>query len=217
VRGQEAERRPAEPVPPGQRAVGRGEPSKERLSLPETLPPSPAAAPETVTFAHELTERFRQLHDSSKRGQAGGVLVRAEDKGLVLAEVHTEDVEFFFWPGAAGPEVVGVFHTHPDPAGGISFSGRDLAALINSGARVAIVQSGPDQFLLLRTQKTPKEVAPAVLGPAYDAAVRRLLVEAKSPAEATQAAVASLAPKYGLAYYQGKGGILTKVPPPKEK
>src|SRR5262249_113160 len=79
-------------------------------------------------------------------------------------------------------------HAPPRPAGGWAFRPGDICAFVNGGALAEMVQSGQDQFLLLRTQQTPKAVAEPQVHTSYQQSVRFLLGQGKALAEATQEA-----------------------------
>src|SRR5262249_20148440 len=151
-----------------------------------------------------LHKQLQQLMDTSQGSQLGGVLVRGPQGALLLVNATSAGPLLSFVPNLkveSGQQVVGVFHTHPEPGGGVTFSAGDISAMVNGGAVVEIVQSGGDQFLLLRTQQTPKTVNEADVLRDYEIAMRPLLGQGKTVAQATQAAAVELAQKHRLAYY----------------
>jgi hypothetical protein len=204
-----SERRPPAPRDVSPTAAGPGGTG----SLPETLPASPAAAPQVITLTPELGQQLQQLAGSGADVQCGGWLVRDSSGSLRLVPQDGGAIPFCYRPGPR-PEpaaaVVGLFHTHPEP-GGFGFSAGDLRAVINQGSTLEVLGSGGELFLVLRTGQTPAQVAESQVTDAYETALRRFLGAGQTPAEATRRAAAECAARWGLAYYEGKAGRLTKV------
>ena len=118
-------------------------------------------------------------------------------------------------PDPSRYQLLGVFHTHPYDSGdtGISFSGADVAVMINEGHNLIMAQSGDRQFVMMRTDQTPANVDYTALNAAQNARISQLVGEGKSFADAASQASSELATKYHLAYYEGSNGNLTRINP----
>ena len=191
---------------------------------------SPADAPPSVTFTSGTQALFdRQWDRSLPDGypdEQGGVLVYDPDTGVVRLTNTQEAYSFGADGGSFTPDryvgdpdetaTLGVFHTHPysEAEGGytgVSFSGGDFAAMLAEGDTMAVVQSGDRQFMLLRTAETPEGLDPAMVQDRIDNRFEALLERGHSFDEASRLAAQFGAREYGMAYYEGSGGTLTRV------
>lgn len=97
---------------------------------------------------------------------------------------------------------------------GVSLSGGDAAALINTeGLNFIMAQSGDQQFMFLRTAKTPDRVDALGLSYRADKAIAKIVASGSSFSSASRTVAAKVAQEYGLAYYEGQNGNLKKVGP----
>ena len=142
------------------------------------------------------------------------------DGGLTVTNTGTGDSSGSYSPNLdvlGDRDIVGVFHTHPyDETEGsyenASLSGADAAYMINNDQNIVIAQSGEGQYAFVRTKQTPAEVDYEALNAEHNKLVDDLLSkEGYTFDKATQAAAEATATKYGLAYYEGKNGILSIV------
>ncbi len=123
-----------------------------------------------------------------------------------------------------GEKVVAAAHTHPydKTEGGftdVSFSGTDLANSVNKPDVVRTVQSGNKQFAAVPSQEFKDRVAG--LDTAGKTALHKEMTKAFDTALASatgdfparvDAAVRAVANTYGLGYYAGTNGLLTRQP-----
>lgn len=191
---------------------------------------SPSGAPSSVTFTSGTQNFFDRQWDNSLPGgypdEQGGTLVFDRDTGLIRLVNLEGGFSFSRGGGTFTPDryvgdsaeigTLGVFHTHPYSAAeggytGVSFSGGDFAAMFEAGDTMEVVQSGDQQFMLLRTEKTPTNLDPAVVGERVDARFESLLDRGYDFAEASNLAAEWGAREYGLAYYEGSNGTLNRV------
>lgn len=115
-------------------------------------------------------------------------------------------------------KVQGIFHTHPydkseGGATGVSLSGGDAAYMINGKQNVIIAQSGSDQFMYMRTDKTPSSVDFNGLNNGQNNRITELTSKGVEFNKASQIAARETAEKNGLAYYEGKGGVFKRKYP----
>lgn len=131
-------------------------------------------------------------------------------KGEVNPDLTLKDPKKF--------SIVGVFHTHPydrseESYNGVSFSGGDLAYLILNRHTIMLVQSGPRLFALVRTARSPAYVNYTVLNYGENHFIQDIQRQGHSFQQASRIGMEEQAPVYGLAYYQGSHGVLTRVYP----
>lgn len=129
--------------------------------------------------------------------------VEGDSNGVMINAAVEEDCTF-----------VGTFHTHPyeDGTTGMAFTGADIASMINSGERIAIVQSGEYVFACLRTPETPPSVDRLTLVSWFNTMCRRHFADMMSKQEATLATNLDMCAEYRLAFYYGRVfGSLRKV------
>lgn len=185
---------------------------------------TPADAPPTIRFSAALTgifeaQRRRSFPGSEPKEQGGTIVANAEGNFSVQhIGGYLSDSQSFapnLWTDFKKFSVVGIFHTHPYGKvdhwmNGVSLSGGDIVHLINFRYLLSVVQSGPRLFAALRTRKTPnwtnvdvhKQVSVAIDLRTFDGQP----FQQASRIEARDAAA-----HYGLAYYQGGHGILTRI------
>ena len=123
----------------------------------------------------------------------------------------------FSLPG--GYKLLGVFHTHPYSKAeggytGVSFSSGDLVNLINDPKRIAsVVQSGAQQFLMLRTNATISPADKVLISNLYDRTITSSMKNGSSWSDATRAAAIAVARISGLSYYEGGNGVFNRKVP----
>jgi hypothetical protein len=190
---------------------------------------SPAGAPPSVTFPDGVNERFQEQWDNSLPGgyadEQGGTLTYDKMFGT-LGLTNLEGGFSFGGGGSFTPDrslsspdafgVLGAFHTHPysQTEGGftgVSFSGQDVATMLAQGDTLAVVQSGDEQFMLVRTDETPTNIDPQAVGNQIDARSAELQRQGVDFVTANNQAVQEAADRLGLAYYAGSDGTLDRV------
>jgi hypothetical protein len=180
------------------------------------LPATPEEAPPTVALPPAFQGQLAQLVATWQENlQQGGIIALLPGGGVELDVRDTGQAECFAADCAPTPgrKPLGVFHTHPAPGGGLSFSGGDFVAMLNGQAPVEMAQSGADQFLLVRTSQTPGRMNRPQVEATYQGRILKLLAAGMSLAEATQGAAAGTAAFCRLAYYRGQDGSLRRVAP----
>jgi len=187
---------------------------------------NPAQAPQTLHFSGSMTATFDMLRQQSfPRGRSmerGGTIVADKRGALSLQNIggHASFSDAFApsydLEDSRNYKAIGVFHTHPydrteGSMTGMSFSGGDIGALISAPVILAVVQSGPRLFALIKTALTPKEADQA----ATRAAVRRDVIAhwhaGGTIQQGSRIVMQQYARRYNLAYYQGTAGIVHKV------
>lgn len=205
--------------------AANGDPATSGIDL-STTPATPADAPETITFSERTQNVFDQQWDGSFPGgsakEQGGTVVFDKQTGVLdvinigghgsTAGTFTPDYSIDD-PSSTG--LLGVFHTHPYDSGhtGISFSGADVAVMINEGHPLIMAQSGDRQFVMMRTEETPANVDYTALNDQQNARIGELVGEGQSFADAASQAASEIATEYNLAYYEGSNGQLSRVNP----
>lgn len=201
-----------------------GEPATTGPGL--AIPATPADAPQTITFSRALQGSFdQQWTDSFPGGSAkeqGGTLVFDKASGTIdminigghgsTPGTFTPDYTI---PDPSKTELLGVFHTHPYDSGdtGISFSGADVAVMVNEDHPIIMAQSGDRQFVMMQTDQTPANIDYTAVNNAQNARITQLVGEGQSFADAASQASSELATKYNLAYYEGSNGQLSRINP----
>ena len=190
------------------------------------IPATPADAPQTLNFSRALQGSFDQQWANSFPGgsakEQGGTLVFDKATGTIdminigghgsTPGTFTPDYTI---PDPSKTELLGVFHTHPYDSGdtGISFSGADVAVMINENHPIIMAQSGDRQFVMMQTDQTPANINYTQVNNAQNARITQLVGEGKSFADAASQASSELATKYNLAYYEGSNGQLSRINP----
>jgi type VI secretion system secreted protein VgrG len=186
-------------------------------------PKTPATAPSQVNLS-ALNGTFNSLWGKSLPGNTslehGGTLV-SDAKGKLRLVNTGPGTSGTFSPNlnvAAGQTVQGIFHTHPysKAEGGdtrVSFSGSDVQYMIDNGHNVMMAQSGKHQFMLMRTQATTTTVSGSTMQADHDNRLQQHLSNGMSLSDASRQASRETAKAYGLAYYEGTGGVFKRVTP----
>ena len=188
----------------------------------------PSNAPLTIRLSRAneaLFQRERRLSFPGGRSKEHGGTIVADASGRLSVQNLgglTSDSGSFSYNlivrDGARFTVVGTFHTHPydrteGSYTGVSFSGPDIANFINRRLVISVVQSGPRLFALVSTARTPVSVDRATIAAAQESAMRERMGEGRTFQQASRVAAESIAPIFGLAYYQGIHGMLTRVSP----
>jgi hypothetical protein len=193
------------------------------VSLAEVgVPRTRADAPLVIQIPPAVQEGLDRAYDQTVEDglETGGTLVRDKRTGEILivnlggSNRTDSSVEPDFNVDPARYEVVGDMHTHPPANSGkdTAFSPDDFAHMLNLDISPAgqlntmVLKSGDTQFLLLRTAGSARDVDAAELRELGYAKVRQFMDAGKSPAEATQMVNKYLAERYGLVYYESRGG-----------
>ncbi|MBX7213477.1 MAG: WXG100 family type VII secretion target [Thermoflexales bacterium] len=193
-----------------------------------------ADAPKTLDVPKPLNDGLADAWKDSFPGghsqEQGGMLVQDKDGNLVFRRGASGSSGAFtpnYGDLKDGDTLIALVHTHPYDAteGGhtdVSFSGPDIANLVNRRDPMKMVQSGDGQFAVLRTQEFDRRVN------GLDNAGKQALydqmkadydttfnanADTLSFSERSQRAAEAVAKKYDLAYYQGKDGALTRKTP----
>ena len=189
----------------------------------------PAAAPRTIRLSCDNRRLFEAQRRASYPGGRG-----KEQGGTIIADANGfPSVEHIGGLGSTGGtfspnltssdaarfRVVGTFHTHPYDRSegsftGVSFSGADIANLMNCRLVISIVQSGPRLFALVRTMQSSAWVDYENLNRMQSAAVLRDARQGRTFQQASRIEAEVVAPRYKLAYYQGVHGVMDRVSPP---
>lgn len=188
--------------------------------LPTTISATSVDAPNEIDLS-SMQGTFDQLWgDSFPNGESqefGGTFVKDIDSGeysIINTQGGTGGTFMPDYNIPDGKEFVGVFHTHPYDAlegghTGVSFSAGDIANSLNTDRKMAVVQSGDQQFMLLRTAET-KAVDRATFIQGIDDRFAELYDGTNFVAANNQAALEA-AKANGLAYYKGSNGKFTRI------
>ena len=185
---------------------------------------SPRQAPGTLRFSARLTSTFEQLRRASFPGgrskEQGGTIVadragnlHLQNLGGISSTAGTIEWDFTIRDPAAF-SLVGVFHTHPydrteGSMTGVSFSGQDFYALSADGYLLSVMQSGPRLFAILRTAAaTP---VPATRDADQTREIFERVDAGRTLQQASRIEAQQTAAQFGLAYYQGGRGVVTRV------
>ena len=185
--------------------------------------------PGEITLPKELQEGMQKAWDKSLPGdtsqEQGGILVKdAKDKYAWKAGAAGTMGTFTPNYGDLGKDesLVGVGHTHPysKAEGGftdVPFSGADLAAFATDPDKMQMVQSGEGQFVAARTEEFNEKLkdlddkGKQKLSGEMEAKWDETFGKTKGTFQEKHAAAAKkIAEEYGIVYYAGKGGKLTK-------
>jgi hypothetical protein len=184
-------------------------------------PATPEKAPKIIDLSM-LNHDFQSAWDNSFPGgesqETGGTLA-TNKSGIPSVLNKRAGTNGTFKANMSAPngfKLFGTFHTHPYSKAeggytGIPHSGEDVANFINnSERRIVIVQSGRDQFLILRTSATSMSVDSAILASSYGKMATNNM-RTMSPSLAFQAAVIFQARAHNFAFYKGTGGVFNRV------
>ena len=182
-----------------------------------------SSCPRSVDMS-SMQKEFDQLWSNSFPGGAsqeqGGVIV-SDASGKMRLTNMSAGTSGSFSPNlsvAPGEKVEGIFHTHPYDSTegghtGVSLSGGDAAYLINGKQNFIVAQSGEEQFMYMRTDATLPVVDSIELNSAQNGRIAELLDKNTSFSEASRIAAQETAKTHGLAYYEGRKGVLNLVEP----
>lgn len=186
---------------------------------------TPASAPGTLRFSSLMISQFQQLRMASFPGgesmERGGTIVADTDGHLHLQNLgglgSTTDS---FDPNVtirdpAKYSLVGVFHTHPygrseGSMTGVSFSGGDFAYISQTGQLLAVTQSGPRLFAMVRTGATPSNI-PETRHEDQENEMAVRQATGTTFQQASRIEAQQTAHQFGIAYYQGRAGVVTRV------
>lgn len=182
----------------------------------------------TIRFPRDLGMMFQSQRRASFPGghalERGGTIVADAEGKLGIQNVGGLGSEAgSFSPNlvVADPvkhTLVGVFHTHPYDAvdgwvNGVSFSGADLAYLIIERLTLMLAQSGPRLFAAVRTAQSPPSVDYDTLDNDQNTRIAALVAGGRTFQQASRIAAQQIASGLGLAYYQGREAVVTRVSP----
>lgn len=201
---------------------------KESSSLSATskdlaVPKSPVEAPKQVnlsTMQGDFDKQWSSSFPDGKSQEHGGTIV-SDSAGKLKLVNQGSGTSGSFSPDLSveqGEKVEGIFHTHPYDATegshtGISLSGGDAAYMINEKHNVILAQSGKEQFMYIRTGTSPTNVDAVTLNNAHNARIGELIGSGSSFSDASKVAAQETAKTHGLAYYEGTGGVFSRVYP----
>jgi len=189
---------------------------------------APNLAPRTIRFSQANIRLFQQLWLQSFPGhkpkERGGTLFADKDGGLHLQNIGgissnaTEMMPNLISRQPDRYRAVGVFHTHPYGrndgwATGVSFSGLDVAYLINQRLNIIVAQSGPRLFALVRTSISPTAINARFYHGFKTGALFAQIDKGSTPQQASRVVANAMAVENGLAYYQGSHQAVTRVYP----
>jgi hypothetical protein len=185
---------------------------------------SPENAPATVDMSNMQDDFQRQWDNSFPRGvsqEHGGIIVSDSRGNLSMTNEVAGDSGSIAYDFTTAPNqnVVGTFHTHPYDSTegghvGVAHSGADMSNMINDPNRhVSIVQSGDKQFMLMKTADTPQNVDSAALNETHTKRLGELRRAGHDLSEASRIATKEAAAQNGLAYYEGQGGMFSRIVP----
>lgn len=187
---------------------------------------NPREAPRTFRLTREMNAMFQVLRRRSfpgGRSKEQGATIVADAAGRFslqnigglgsTAGTFTPNV---ILKDPTKYKVVGVFHTHPydrteGSMNGVAFSGGDVGALILTDTILSVVQSGPRLFVFVKTALSPALID---YDAAHESANNELSMRqaaGQTFQQASRIIAQGRALQYGLAYYQGRDGVATRV------
>jgi YD repeat-containing protein len=193
------------------------------LDIPDSL----KGAPSKIYIPTELQEGFDNLWGNSyptPQGLEDGETVAANKFTGALSAQNVHGKERIAG-GSFIPDLnlrddntyraAGLFHSHPYPNHRYSgsLSGADAAVLINNRINFVIAQSEGKQYMYLKTGDTVNGVNYNRLTGYQQGRVGMLQRQGMDFSAATSKAALETAQRYGLAYYEGSNGTLTRVYP----
>jgi hypothetical protein len=199
-------------------------------------------APREITFSFELQQTFQSLSNATfspdgHQEQGGTLYVNIQTGEISISNIggFGSDIGSFFpnknldnTPLGAD---IGVFHTHPfkstyDPENGLdgqlSFSATDIYRVVTGEDNFSVLASGNTQYAMVRTAESGTNVSFADFQLSFDGLVQSAREAGMSWTASIRDAVITLTQSFGIAYYEGSGGVLTQVtrsdppPPPPE-
>ncbi len=197
--------------------------------LPSDEPSTISSAPQSLSWPPEIEEELNQLWESTQRSVKGNfssefaaviakdaqgqLVMRNKHQGQSTTDEHSvpEDVEL------VDPRLslVATIHTHPLRKANLpGFSGGDIARMINDKRTMKILRFGTEEFAMVRTGRTSNATLVQRDIQNEQVKIRQELMKGGiSEADASRQSARILAERYGIAYYEGSGGRLTKVAP----
>jgi LysM repeat protein len=194
------------------------------------IPTSPSSAPRMLalpTAANNISQGlWAESFPNGVSRERGGTLSTGRSGSFGISNIGGVGSDSgSFTPdltAANGETVFGTIHTHPydkNEGGytGISFSGGDVGYLLNKQLAVSVVQSGSDQFLLLRTAESPTQFSDSAYWDVRDSSNARqdalFNTNGGNFKSAVDQVLSENIDKYHLAYYRGQNGVFTRVGP----
>jgi len=194
-------------------------------------PQSIATAPKYISLPANVNNALQNAWKSSFPGgnaqeQGGSIAMTIGSNNLLPIDPVSGNSDSInlsnYVPPYSGEYIAGDYHTHPFDSGftTVSFGGDDIDTFINSSQygqpsqTFSLVQSGNEQFLLLKTQYTPSNIdlSPAQFQTAQGKIIGQLMSQqGLSYPQAVNASVITYANMYNLAYYRGENGNFQKV------
>ncbi len=213
------------PIRAGVREVGKPVSGGERADKPlvSTLAKAPRDCPKQFDMSGINKDFDQQWANSFPGGvsqEQGGTIVSNGAGKLKLINT-AGGTSGSFSPNlsvGANERIEGIFHTHPYDLSeggytGVSLSGGDAGYLINGKQNLIVAQSGKEQFMYMRTDSTPDIVESVSLNDAQNSRIAELLGKGSSFSNASKIAAQETAKSLGLAYYEGSGGVFSRVYP----
>lgn len=190
--------------------------------LDMAIPPNVASAPVAINFS-SMQPAFDALWKISfpngRSQESGGTFVSMPNNNNLVNLVNTHGGQsgniFPSYNVGASLDVLGTFHTHPYDVSegghtGVSLSAGDFYEFTTNGKKIALAQSGDQQFMIMRTGETVDGLLESELRNKYN---RDLVASRKLGfGVASQNAAAAMASRLGIAYYQGYDGVFSKFP-----
>jgi hypothetical protein len=191
--------------------------------VPSTPPPSRGTAPLRVVLPQKITQEMQDLWGTMiKEGRKysynpelnalltvdldGKWELRNKQFGGAFASGTDRTLPFF-----SDLKILGSVHTHPK-ASDAGFSGGDVAKMVNDGDPLKILVVEGKLFLLMRTGQTSKPgLNQIALQDVQSRRMAALMKEGKSEKSALHITNVEMATQYGLAYYEGQGGTLSRI------
>ena len=192
-----------------------------RAGIPNQPPPTIAAAPRNISLPVELADELRNLWQSTvdmlpRHGERefSAVLVKDAHNHIRLRNGRMGGGTYSP-PDRTLPEtgfvIIGAAHTHPKTTD-VGFSGGDIAYIIRNQDLVSLLICGEEQFMLLRTgQSTNHPLHEDKMQEENLKMIDALKLQGRSRAGAVRQSSHAMAAKFGLAYYEGKNGLLTRI------
>jgi hypothetical protein len=182
-----------------------------------------SSPPPAINLPRGVSEAMNRAWDNSfSTGSAvenGGTIVSYPNGAIeVIHEGSGHDSAFRPEYERTHPDQtrIGAFHTHPYDGGqtGITWSGGDFVSFISDGNRIEALQSGSEQYVMVRTDQTPAvpdyETIHQTYGQAYSDAYA---ANGGDHQEALKAAAKATADSLNIKLYEGTGGDLRLLNP----
>jgi hypothetical protein len=220
----------------------RGMMGDQSALAPDPSTPAPVADPTEFKFA-EAADRLidatnapprldlpKGLHEAMSRAwdnsfstgsavENGGTLVSYPNGAIeVIHEGSGHDSAFRPEYERTRPDQtrIGAFHTHPYDGGhtGMTWSSGDFVSFINDGNRIEALQSGTEQYVMVRTDQTPAVPDYETIHQTYDRAYSdAYAANGGNHQEALKAAARATADGLNIKLYEGSGGDLRLINP----